>query len=148
MNMINLWVREHEIQKLFEESCKIDLNSYKGHILTGRLNNPGFLAKIRKRFVLGKEGVWIPKDSNQKFHFVRIDNSSAYPNGLILSPYSAIDVDYHLKSETIDKKTRFEREELSGRGSFVEQVFKKYYSSLIRKLDEKDQHFILYSTQE
>ena len=144
--MIELWVREHEIQKLFEEGCKIDLNSYKSHILTGRLNNPGFLAKIRKQFVLGKEGVWIPKDSNQKFHFVRIDNSSAYPNGLILSPYSAIDVDYHLKSKTIDKKTRFEREELMEGDSFVEQVFKTYYSSLVRKRDEKDQRFLFYST--
>jgi hypothetical protein len=134
------------MQGLFEEGCSINLESGDGNILTGRLDNVGFLAKIGKRFVLGKEGVWIPKDSDQKFYFVRIDNSSAYPNGLILSPYSDIDVDYHLKSKTIDKRTRFEREELSGRGSFVEQVFEKYYSSLVRKKDEKDQHFILYST--
>ena len=115
-------------------------------ILIGKLDNPGFLSKIRKRFVLGKEGVWIPEDSDQKLRFVKINNSSAYPNGLILSPYSAIDVDYHLRSKTIDKRTKFEREELSGRGSFVEQVFERYYSSLVRKKDEKDQHFILYST--
>lgn len=141
---LRLWLREQD-KTLLEELSKISLNSYGDQILTGILDNPGLLAKIGKRFVLGKEGIWIPKDTDQKYHFIRIRNSSVYLNGLILTPYSDIDVDYHLKTRRIDITTEFERVELRGTGSFVEQAFYTYYSLLVHKLAEKDQYFLLYS---
>lgn len=143
---LNLWLREQD-KNLLEELCKISLISYNDQILTGSLDNPGFLAKISKQFVLGRVSAWIPKDSDQKYPFVRIDNSSVYPNGIILTPYSDIDVDYHLKTRRIDRTTKFERVELRGMGSFVEQVFYTYYSSLVLKLNKKDHHFLLYFTR-
>lgn len=149
--MIELWLREQD-KTLLENLSKVSLSGYLdssvGRILTGTLDNPGVLSKIRKEFVLGRESVWIPKDTDQKYHFVRIDNSSAYSNGLILTPYSAIDVEYHLRSKTIDKKTRFERVELEGmeKEDFVERVFRTYYGFLVRKFGYKDDHFLLYST--
>ena len=145
---LNLWLREQD-KTLFRGLCKISLNSCKDKILTGTLDNPGLLAKVGKKFVLGKTSVWIPRDTDKKYYFVRIDNSSAYSNGLILTPYSEIDVTYHLKSKTIDRKTKFERVELEGMDTadFIERVFRTYYGLLVRKFNEKDQHFLLYSTR-
>jgi hypothetical protein len=143
-SMISLWLREQD-RELFGEAC--DLGSYQGEILTGELENTGVLAKLRKQFVLGKEGIWKPRDTDQEYHFVRIDNNSAYPDGLVLTPYSETDVKYHLRTKTIDETTRLAREELAGADSmdFVERVFGTYYGSVVRRLAERDQHFILYS---
>ena len=146
--MMDLWLREED-KNLFEEACKIELDSYRDDILTGKLDNEGLLAKIGKKFVLGKHSIWKPKDSDQEYPFVRIRNSSSYSNGLILTPYSAIDVEYHLGVRTIDKKTKFERVELTGSDGddFVERAFNTYYNPMVHKWNEKDQHFLLYSVR-
>jgi hypothetical protein len=145
--MINLWLKEQD-KRLFEELSGTSLNPYRDQILTGVLNNSGVLGKIGKRFVLGKEGVWIPKGTDQKYHFVRIDNSSAYPEGLILTPYSDIDLRFHLGSRTVDKVTRFSRVELHGMDTddFVIWVFHTYDGPLVYKRGDKDPHLLLYST--
>ncbi|MEK6852521.1 MAG: hypothetical protein AABX59_01450, partial [Nanoarchaeota archaeon] len=74
--------------------------------------------------------------------------TEAYPEGLILTPYSLHDVKFHLKVRTIDEKTKFHREELIGDESqgIVHRAFRTYYDSLIRKFSEGDNHMILYST--
>lgn len=147
--MINLWLREQD-RSLLDEHYKANLNPYCDNLLFGSLDNPGFLGRIGKNFVLGKDGIWKPKDTSQEYHFVRIDNNSAYPSGLILTPYSAIDVDCHLKSKTIDKTTKFERVELNGSDTedFILRVFVAYDGPLVSKFNEKDRHLLFYSTHE
>jgi hypothetical protein len=150
---LKLWVREAD-KGLLAESCDIELSTYVNDILTGRLDNEGLLAKIGKSFVLGKEGIWTskaenPKSKKQEISFAKIKNSSAYPNGLILSPYSAVDVKYHLGSKTIDQTTPLEKIQLMGsdQEDFAVRVFRTYYHTVgVKRFCEKDNHLVLYST--
>lgn len=86
-------------------------------------------------------------EREHQYQFVYIKNSSAYPEGLILTPYSRIDVKYHLRNKTIDERMPFQREELMGNDEddFVERVFRTYCDSLIRKQSDRDYHLVLYS---
>ena len=145
--MVNLWLREQDVG-LLGKGVETPVSVYRKGLVQGHLDNPGFLGGLGKHFVLGKEGVWIPKGTNHKYHFARIDNSLAYSNGIFLTPYSRIDVIYHLGSRPIDKKTPLESEELLGsdQDDFVERVFRTYYGPTVRRIDERGQHFLLYST--
>jgi hypothetical protein len=144
--MINLWLREQD-RHLLLDLFSINLHPCGDHILTGMLDNTGFLAKARKRFVLGKERIWKVKDTDQEHHFVEITNSSAYLNGLVLTPYSLVDVKCHLKTKPVNETTMYERVELMGSGNFVQQVFCTYYNSpLVIRQNKRDEHFLLYFT--
>ena len=61
-------------------------------------------------------------------------------------PYSAHDVEFHLKARTIDEKTGIHREELMGSEELdvVERAFRTYRNSLITKYTERDSHLFLY----
>lgn len=147
---LDLWIETFD-EELFKNICQVSLKQYNDHLLTGKLDNEGTLSKFGKKFVLGRKEVWIPKSmekSRRGYSFVRINNNSSYPLGLILTPYSDIDVKYHRNSRTIDQKTNFERIELFGsdQDDFIERVFKTYKNSLVHKPKEKDNHFILYSS--
>lgn len=144
---VKLWIRGLE-RGLFECVCDMELSEYPNGKLTGLLENPGLLAKIGKQFVLGKKRVWEARGTGQALYFVRINNNSAYPDGLILTPYSAEDVHSHLKSRTIDEKTKIHREELTGSDmdDFVGRVFNTYCGPLVRRNMERDNHLVLYST--
>lgn len=149
--VIELWLREGRDEKRFQDVCKgVELKKYfKSNILTGCLegNNEGKLSALRKEFVLGRIKKWKPKDAEQLFPFVRIDNNSVYPDGLVLTPYSEIDVKYHLKGRTIDERTMLSRVELFGgdNDDFIMRAFTTYDKSpQINKAKETDSHFILY----
>ncbi len=146
---IEFWLKEAD-QKLFAEVCDAKLVEYldADDILTGKLENTGLLNNISKRFVLGRKGIWISRGTVQKNPFVYIKNNSAYPEGLILTPYSREDMISHLKVRTIDQKTNIHREELIGTDTedFVGRAFRTYDSSQIRKFSENDKHLVLYAS--
>ena len=94
------WLKEED-RELFESLYRTKLNLYPNveRILTSNLEDPGVLAKIGTRFVLGRRGIWIPKtkNGNRKIYpFVKIDTNSAHRDGIILTSYSGVEVDYHL----------------------------------------------------
>lgn len=140
---IVLWLRPCD-KELFESIIPdVNLEKYSEDILKGLLEEPGYVAKIKKHFVLGRKKIWTPKDTEDKIAFVYIKNNSAYGNGLILTPYSDTDVIYHLKSKLIK---RHHREELLGsdQDDFIKRVFETYESPLIDKFDERGHHLVLY----
>jgi hypothetical protein len=146
---LQLWIRQSDKERL-TAACKVNLSADVDDTLTGVLSDPGFLSKIGKMFVLGRKKLWVPKGfdaASKNFPFVYVKNSGAYKEGLILSTYSNLDVKYHLKTQDIGERTGIHVEQLFGGDAemFVRSVFNTYYDSLIRKLDEKDNHFVLYS---
>ncbi len=158
--MMRFWVRKED-KNMLGRLCKAELKPYimdydehivkmyrMSGILTGGLDDNNALGKIGKHFIMGKEGVFVPKGTEQKYSFVRIDNSPLYGDGLVLSPYSRIDLLYHLKGRGIEERTDLEVEELEGTDldDFVERAFRTYYGPRVSKSGENDSHFFLYST--
>ena len=147
---MQLWLRGKD-EQLFKDVCHIDLSGYgpsDGELLTGELDKPGILGRVYNNFVLGRKRIWMPKETGlgEGLPFVRINGNSAYPSGLILTPYKWIDVRFHLGVRTIDQKTPLDREELAGNedDDFAVRVFRTYYDTLILKFNERDDHFVLY----
>jgi hypothetical protein len=145
--MVNLYFKEQHEEPL-KKLCEITTTPYRYDILKGLLEKPGFMGKVGREFVVGKVKRWaMPESSNEGYYFVRINNSSAYPRGLILTPYSDIDVRFHLKTKKVDETTPYEREELLGTSNedFVVRAIMTYHDSIIRKWNEKDGRFVLQS---
>jgi len=150
--MIQVWIKDKDI-KLFHRLVKNSNYSFSPYLenvlTTENIKDPGVLGSMRKKFTVGKIGIWRPRGSNQIYRFVRINNNSMYPDGLILTPYSEIDVDYHLKTRRIDLTTKLERVELLGEdeADIIVRTFKTYgMNALVRKHTEKDHHLLLYRT--
>jgi len=157
-NTITAWIRKED-RPLFEKHCVAELKPYRSRFLTSTGLEAGYLGGLVRDFVLAKEGIWIPAgaDGNDEARpFARTKGSrgntnrpgnSAYPHGLVLIPYSHADVRYHLRTRTIDQTTDRARVELEGsdKDDFVERAFRTYYSSLVRRFTERDQHILLYS---
>ena len=159
--MTNFWLMEQD-RALLGELYGGGLTAYKPQILVGHLDNPGLLAKIGGRFVLGRErilipkntdrnlrklqkhfvlgddGVWRPNSTDYKYSFVRVGNSSAYPEGLVLTPHPSVGMN----------NPAFASVKLEGDDTenFVTRVFKTYGGALISKSRERDFHLFLYST--
>ena len=150
--MIQVWLKNKDI-KLFWKLIKNEkhsLSSYSEDILTAEnIENTGIIGAMRKEFAVGKIGFWKSKDFDQTLDFVRINNNSMHPYGLILTPYSEIDVDYHLRTKKIDLRTRLERVELLGdpNEDIVPRVFRTYETDvLVKKHADTDFHLLLYRT--
>jgi len=144
---VTLWIQSDNRGRL-EQVCEIDLEECLEGILTGGFEDPGHLAKVRKKFTLGKRQTWRVKlkgDATQEgLDFVYIKNNRAYREGLMLTPYSETDVIYHLKSRPIEGHAR---EELVGsdQEEFLERVFRTYAQPLINKFSDKDKHLAVYA---
>jgi hypothetical protein len=149
MPKIQLWLGKED-SKLFKRLCKAPLRKHLEGIVTAQIQEPGFLANMGRNFVLGKKGLWVSKNVLQKRSFVYIKSNSAYPDGLVLTPYSGIDVKFHSKGRTIDEHTPIQRVELMGSGNddFIKRVFLTYYDGTVRRLNERDFHLLVYSTKE
>ena len=149
---IDLWVRSKDAELLTGIVADIRLSEHGNAILTGSLENTGLLSKIRSAFVLGKEGLWVPEGESpdKGTRFVYIKNSLAYRGGLILTPYSDVDVRSHLNGTTIDQRTDIYRVELLGREDedFECRVFRTYYhtTELVKRLNERNEHLLLYNS--
>lgn len=141
-----LWVRDVD-RAILESISKVGINKYNDNISTGVLENDGSLNRIMKEFVLGRTRRW--KQSANSLEFVRIDYMHLYPNGLILTPYSDIDVRYHLSSKNIEQNSPIERVELRGsdHDDFVDRAFGTYYHPIVSKHEPKDFRFILCDTR-
>lgn len=147
--MIKTWFKTEDKEFFLNATSKfsINLDSYLEDILTAEVENSGLVGGFRYYFCVGKVGRWAQRDNSQVFQFIRIDNHSLYTDGLILTPYSAEDVDYHLKGKTIDKRSNLERVELVGSDTddFIMRSFQTYGNSkLIKNLTEKDKRLLLY----
>jgi hypothetical protein len=144
-----LWVSRPDADML-RGIVPVELTEHLKDILTGEIGNDGLVAKIRKSFVIGRKRIWIPT-SGQHFPFVRVDNHPMYPNGFVMTPYSAVDVDYHLGTRTIDKTTPLDRVELIGsdQNDFAARVFSTYfYPACVKKRPgEIENHFVLYEAE-
>jgi hypothetical protein len=149
---LTLWISCDD-EALFRTVSNVELGTYPDDILTGKLENEGSIANMRHAFVLGGKGIWIPKDTDQEYPFIHIRNSSAYREGLILTPYSEIDVKYHSekrRKQTIEERTGIHRVELYGdeQEDFIERVFRTYQTHpLINKFVERDHHLLVYSSR-
>lgn len=141
---IELWLKADD-RKRFEDVCDaVKLSPYQNSegILTGKMKKDGGISALRKDFVLGRKGIWKPNG----YFFVHVINNPVYRDGLILTPYSAVDVRFHLRGRTIDEKTNLSRIELLGTDTddFVERVFRTYGDSQVAKKTERDNHLVLY----
>jgi len=146
--MVYLWLRQKDVGLLESVCKKASIIDQEEEIVRGSLDDAGFLGGVGRVFVLGREMVWKPFDTDQLYRFARINNLSLYPEGLILTPYNALDVRYHLGTRTIDKTTKLSRVELEGSDKldFVKRVYMTFFGSLVAKHTKKDNHFLLYST--
>ena len=158
--MMRFWLRKED-KNLLGKLCKAELNPYimdydeyivkmyhMSGILTGGLDDNNALGEIGKHFIIGKEGIFVPEGTEGKYHFVRIGNSPVYADGLILTPYSRIDLIFHLKGKGIEERTDLEVAEMEGTDldDFVERAFRTYYGPRVSKSGINDSHFFLYST--
>lgn len=143
---IDLWVREVDAQ-LLRRVHDIEVHPYLDGIFQGQLDNEGILGAIDKKFVLGKHGVFVPKETKEVNSFAYIKHNSAYPQGLILTPFSGIDIRYHRKSRGM-KQAGIHTQELIGNHdeNFIARAFRTYYDSLINKFSDRDHHLLLYSS--
>ena len=149
-----VWIRECDAE-LFKEACRsarkscedVELSTHLRDILTGKLSNDGLLGKLKGMFTLGAVKVWQPQGAK----FVRVSGNSMYSDGVILTPYSDVDVDYHLGTRTIDKRTELERIELLGpNDDFMAMFFRTYFHNAGVNRNpsvESDNRFLVYETE-
>jgi len=147
---ITFWLREEDRQ-LLEELYKTDLAEAgpdaRMRLLTGMLENEGAFTRARKRFVLGKKGIWLQEGTEGRVPYVRIDNNTAYADGLVLTPYHEDDVRFANRTMTIDKRTKLARVELLGSDTdpFLCRVFWTYADALVLKFNPRDHRLLYYS---
>ena len=107
----------------------------------------GIISKLKSDFLLGKVRFWERESSRHRIPFVRIDNYSAHPQGLIVTPLDAIDIRYHRKGRTIDQNTELKRIQLLGSQGldFVGKVFiTNANDAIFPKSETKDKHLLIY----
>ncbi len=148
---IRVWLSGKDIEK-FSQLADPNLEYYGQFdldlpIFTGSVKEDGIFSKLKNDFVLGKIKFWEHSGSIQRFPFVRINNHLAYPNGLVLTTFSRIDIKYNKKRKTIDQRTDLRRIELlnAADNDFVKRVFVTYnVDSLISKPRDFERHLLLY----
>jgi len=143
-----LWVLESHAEVL-NGIVPVELSTHLGQILTGEIENDGLIGKLRKDMVLGRIRVFGHGTGNHRFStpFVRINNHPMYSNGVVFSPYSSVDVEYHIVVKTIDERTALDRIEIvrsvgKSKGTeldFMASVFATYFhASMVKKGSEND----------
>lgn len=146
---LRVWVSTDDAE-MIKGIVPVELEVHLGSILTGEIEDAGLMGVVGRQMVIGRKRLWVNGEGEQKqsIPFVRIDNHPMYPSGFVLTPYSAVDVDYHLGTRTIDKRTALDRVELIGsaEGDFVARVFSTYfYPACVKKRPgEMENHFVLY----
>jgi len=156
--MIRLWIRANDRERL-AKLCDIPLkvayrdvlmhDSENDDILVGVLKNEGVLGRFGKRFVLGKKGVWLSNYGKTRREHVIIRGNTAYPDKIVFTPHSRIDVRFHKGGKAVDQTTNLYRVELMGEGSLPVRTFMTYYGSdaEVAKPKEIDKHLLLYSAR-
>lgn len=149
-----IWLLDRDAE-LLHENFDIPLENYadfseEEDILTGGSERTGIVSKLEKDFTVGKVKFWEWESGKERVPFVRIDNNSAYPHGMILTPIDEVHIKYHRKGKTIDETTPLERVQLlsAPNNDFVRKVFVTYdLDSLVAKPREQDRHFLLYANE-
>jgi len=150
----HIWFRSDGILKLVDYGGNFELQTYSAFddgsdILHARVDNTGVFSKLKPHFVLGKVKFWEGRGNSHRTPFVRVDNHSAYSNGVIMTPNNWVHVKYNCGGKTIDQTTPLSRVELlhAPEEDFVRRVFETYYSPVMPWSEENGKHFILYCNE-
>ena len=152
---LRVWLLQSD-EKRLEENCPVKLEHYADcasgdTIVAGTVEQTGIISCLKRHFVLGKIKFWEKETSTHRTPFLRIDNHSLFPNGVVFSPTSWIGIRYHRDTKTIDKTTSLKRVELLSApdDNFIRKIFATYeMDSLLPKQTDFERHLLVYCNRQ
>lgn len=139
--MIDFWIRESD-NKTLAFAYDTDMRLYSQTYLTGEIDDPGSLAKVRKYFTLARWRLWKPEDTKQEYDFVHVKSATLYPQGVVFTPFTANDIQLDHRALLIHRKERIEL--MGSDGDDFPPRFFKTYTGLFKTQQVKDWHAFLY----
>jgi len=125
--MLDFWIRESDERRL-EFTYNTHIRPYAQKFLTGEMDDPGLLEKVKEYFTVASWMLGAPQGAGPECDFAYVGSAALYPQGVVLTPFKARDIKLDHHNRWVHRKDRIEMTGSDGE-DFPSMFFRNYTGS-------------------